>query len=146
MDLAIAGDSGPSVLLGHGDGTFQPAVGRDVRLSGIATGDFNGDGQLDLVTVDDRWNMAAIVSIWMNACGSAGPGLNIKRDGASISISWPAAPMGSVSTNRHLLEFSTSFATAMWLPVNLRAGHNNGRWELTMPVNQSQSFFRLRKP
>ena len=53
LDLATAdeGLNKASVLLGNGDGTFQPHVdyntGSDSRQ--VATGDFNGDGRLDLV-------------------------------------------------------------------------------------------------
>jgi hypothetical protein len=57
-DLVVANNgfndgaaSSLSLLLGNGDGTFQPAVQLDVRPNpfGVAVGDFNGDGHLDLV-------------------------------------------------------------------------------------------------
>jgi hypothetical protein len=43
-----------SVLLGNGDGTFQPQrrFGASPRPFGLAAGDFNNDGLTDLVTVD----------------------------------------------------------------------------------------------
>ncbi len=55
MDLAVDGlnpatgsSNGVFVLLGNGDGTFQPAIQYD--LSGpLAVGDFNGDGKLDIL-------------------------------------------------------------------------------------------------
>ncbi len=46
------GNSTVGVMLGNGDGTFQPAVTYDTgdpRSSTVAVGDFNGDGKLDLV-------------------------------------------------------------------------------------------------
>ncbi|HEV2175947.1 MAG TPA: FG-GAP-like repeat-containing protein [Terriglobia bacterium] len=56
LDLAVANSNsgGVSILLGNGDGTFQPAVcyeqaGGSSTLW-VAIGDFNGDGILDLAT------------------------------------------------------------------------------------------------
>jgi hypothetical protein len=49
------GDGAAQVLLGNGDGTFQPAVSYDSGgpfTYSIAVGDFNGDGKLDLVVAD----------------------------------------------------------------------------------------------
>ena len=45
-----------SVLLGNGDGTFQPHIdsglGNNQYVDSLAVGDFNRDGKLDLATVD----------------------------------------------------------------------------------------------
>jgi hypothetical protein len=49
--LVVNGNFSVSVLLGNGDGTFQPQVITSIvtdRLSDISVGDFNGDGKLDL--------------------------------------------------------------------------------------------------
>ncbi len=53
LDLAVANSYGKvSILLGNGEGTFQPAVTYAVAVSlgftFVAAGDFNGDGNLDL--------------------------------------------------------------------------------------------------
>ena len=59
LDLAVPNQyGGPvfnlSVLLGNGDGTFRPQVAYPTGICpvSIATGDFNGDGTLDLVTAN----------------------------------------------------------------------------------------------
>ncbi len=71
LDLAVAGannDVGSgvvSVLLGKGDGTFQPAVDYTVGNipDAIVTGDFNGDGRLDLAVVNNEIDSSSSVSV-----------------------------------------------------------------------------------
>jgi hypothetical protein len=47
-------DTAVNLMLGNGDGTFQSAsaILSGINYSGAATGDFNGDGKLDLVVSD----------------------------------------------------------------------------------------------
>ncbi len=53
-DIAVISplDNTLDILLGNGDGTFQPPVpyGVDVSPHWVAVGDFNGDGKADIVT------------------------------------------------------------------------------------------------
>ena len=54
--VSLAGSANAiSVLLGNGDGTFQSAINYPVGSSpqGIALGDVNGDGQVDIVSADE---------------------------------------------------------------------------------------------
>ncbi len=51
LDLAIADSYAVEVLLGNGDGTFQPPIFYSTGLSGyeyMVAGDFTGDGRIDL--------------------------------------------------------------------------------------------------
>jgi hypothetical protein len=48
IDLAVSSDNGVSVLLGNGDGTFQPPVLVTGASGALVTGDFRGDGRTDL--------------------------------------------------------------------------------------------------
>ncbi len=68
IDLAVdnssfGGDGGVSVLLGNGDGTFQPQVSYAVGQfpSSIVAGDFSGDGRTDLVVANAFSNDVSVL-------------------------------------------------------------------------------------
>ena len=68
LDLAVASNSGPvgvvSILLGNGDGTFQPYTSYGtggLNVDAITAGDFNQDGILDLVTFDHNIDSASVL-------------------------------------------------------------------------------------
>ncbi len=72
LDAAVASGgtakypaSGVAVSLGNGDGTFTEANGSPMAvgnyLSAIVTGDFNGDGKLDLAMTDSAGNAVIIL-------------------------------------------------------------------------------------
>jgi hypothetical protein len=60
--MPTAGSNAVSILLDKSDGTFEPApvVATGQWPLGIATGDFNGDGNLDLVTTNDDVNTVSV--------------------------------------------------------------------------------------
>lgn len=69
MDLAISGDTGVDVLMGNGDGTFQPAHTIHTSVThAIAVADMNNDGIPDLV-VTTRYNVEVMLG---NGNGSFG--------------------------------------------------------------------------
>jgi hypothetical protein len=83
-DLAIANHEKPhlTVLLGEGRGGFAPAVNSPFFVKvkphphGVATGDFNGDGNLDLVT--DSWADDRLAVLFGDGKGSfATPGTDV---------------------------------------------------------------------
>jgi hypothetical protein len=62
-----SGQGSVSILLGNGDGTFQPQMDFAVKgynAGSVAAGDFNGDGNLDLAVVDVGTSGSA-VGIWL---------------------------------------------------------------------------------
>ena len=65
LDLVIANGSSNSVsvLLGNGDGTFQPAMSYPVGPSPIAVkiGDFNGDGKPDIFVVNSDSSVSVLL-------------------------------------------------------------------------------------
>ena len=80
-DLAFANHSLKSltVLLGDGLGGFKPAPGSPVTVlsyphtHGVAAGDFNGDGRLDLVT--DSWGENKVTVVFGDGGGFSSPGV-----------------------------------------------------------------------
>jgi hypothetical protein len=76
LDLAVANheENHLTVLLGDGNGGFTPApnspVAVEVRphVHGVATGDLNGDGNLDLVT--DSWANDQVVALFGDGKGN----------------------------------------------------------------------------
>jgi hypothetical protein len=139
-DFLVLG-RGISVLLGKGDGTFQRALSYDARPNGysVAVADFNGDGRLDFVTIRGAGS-SDVASVWLNTSCSAGHNLAIARSGSAFTLSWPFPSSG------YVLEASTSLSPATWKAAAAVPVNNNGRWEVTTPANQSQGYFRLRKP
>src|SRR5207247_456735 len=65
LDLAVsnAGSNTVSVLLGNGNGTFQPAgnFGTGGTPQSVATGDFNSDGRLDLAVANTGSNTVSVL-------------------------------------------------------------------------------------
>jgi hypothetical protein len=60
LDVAAIGDY-LSVLLGNGDGTFQPPVNYTALGETIAVGDFNRDGNLDLVIGNENSSVSVFL-------------------------------------------------------------------------------------
>jgi hypothetical protein len=81
LDVAQIGDSDTSnpatlaIMLGNGDGTFQPAIDTQIAPGALAEGDFNGDGKLDLAV--SSFNTDTVSILLGNGDGTfiAGPSI-----------------------------------------------------------------------
>ena len=66
LDLVMVNDDDVglvAILLGNGDGTFQPPITYATGIDPVyvATGDFNGDGKLDLAVANSNSNNVAVL-------------------------------------------------------------------------------------
>jgi hypothetical protein len=83
--LANFGTDNVSVLLGRGDGTFQPAVNYAAGggCQSVAAGDFNGDGRLDVAfSPSTVGTLNGTLAVTDNAAGSPPDG------GAHRDVCW----------------------------------------------------------
>jgi hypothetical protein len=78
-----------SVLLGKGDGTFTAAnnyfVGSLGSLTAVAVGDFNGDGKLDVLAIDQNSACECLVTFLGNGDGTLQTGVKETLVGLSLS-------------------------------------------------------------
>ena len=111
-DIAVstATGSGVSVLLGLGTGTFTPPVPSESSsyLSGVAAGDFNGDGWADAAAANSSGNSA---SVFVN--DQTWPPL----DAPSASITDASVTEGN--TGSIVANFTVSLSAAYNLPVTI---------------------------
>ena len=97
----------------------------------------NADGKPDLAVPAYYFN-----DVWvlLNTCVSESPALVAVRLNSTLAISWPFPSAGFV------LESTTSLSLTNWQSAAEPATTNNNRLEVSVPLDQSQRFFRLRKP
>ncbi|MGA2742533.1 MAG: VCBS repeat-containing protein, partial [Bryobacteraceae bacterium] len=85
QDLAVVSLEGLGILLGNGDGTFQPLANiRDAFGNALAVGDFNGDGNLDLVVGYTQFNTLDL--LLGNGDGTFQPILNVPAASNAIAL------------------------------------------------------------
>jgi len=92
-----------AILLGNGDGTFQPAQTSAGQPSTypLAAGDFNGDGRLDLAAIQGAYPSLSTVSVNLQTTASLSPGvlsfaptlLNATRSGTVTLTNLGTAPL-----------------------------------------------------
>jgi FtsP/CotA-like multicopper oxidase with cupredoxin domain len=68
------------------------------------------------------------------------PALAVRRDGASVSLSWPGSELGWT------LESSTEPNGMVWGPVMQPPAVVGGRWTVTVTELTGERFYRLMKP
>jgi VCBS repeat protein/HYDIN/CFA65/VesB family protein/ASPM-SPD-2-Hydin domain-containing protein len=109
LDLAATALVGLSssevgVLLGNGDGTFQPVQNYPGGRAdfGLAVGDFNGDHQLDLVVADAFIDTSSAIMVLNTGVVSFSP---------TTPLSFPAQLVGTTSTSQTVTLTNTATTT-----------------------------------
>jgi hypothetical protein len=120
-DLVIMDDysTGFQVLLGNGDGTFQPPIDTQLNTSlNFAVGDFNSDGKTDVVVTTSA-NGQTLVSIYL----SNGDGTF--RLGVQFAESFGGITVADVNNDRKLDLVFTSFGQ----PLLVMLGNGDGTFQ-----------------
>ena len=149
LDLAVANTDGDtvSVLLGNGDGTFQPQVTYAVGSGpdAIVAGDFTGDGRLDLAVANCGSNDVSV--LLGNGDGTFQPQVDRTRWGRTQPPSWRATSPATASLDLAVANYGSNDVSVLlgngdgtFQPqVDLRGGvgprcHRGGRLQRRRPA------------
>src|SRR5262249_7414335 len=118
LDLAVTGDLYKiSVVIGNGDGTFQNFIDfpSGSMPEGIATGDFNGDGRLDLAVTNRGDNT---ISIFLQATTVAPSDTSLSFGLQLVGTTSPAQTVTLTNTGPIALNISSITASGDFLQRN----------------------------
>ncbi len=130
-----------SVLLGNGDGTFQPkqsfthAEGFRAMSWGSHFVDFNGDGRLDIISVAQMGSAPYTSALGVALSHGPKPDCNL---GCQLTIQSTPGRSGNI-----VLETSTNLNT--WAPIATNAKPINP-WPVVVPNSTSVHYYRTYRP
>jgi dienelactone hydrolase len=127
LDMAVADASGStvSILLGNGDGTFQPPVNYSTgAATALAIGDLNGDGKLDLAVANQNGTVSILLG---NGDGTFLPATDL-----SVGSNLEAVAVGDFNSDGKLDLAVADYATG---EVLVLLGNGNGTFQT--PVSYS---------
>jgi len=146
LDIVTAnsGDNTVLVLLGHGDGTFQPAVtyavtdanGNGIGPNAVAVGDFNGDGNLDIVTANIGDDTVSV--LLGNGDGAFQPAVTYAVGNSPFSVA-----VGDFNGHPDIVTAGDSTAEDSMVSVLLGNGNGTFQPAVTYAEGFSLAFFSV---
>jgi hypothetical protein len=158
LDVAVAdyalfgGPGGVSVLLGNGDGTFQPAatypdpLGINGNITQVRAVDFNDDGIPDLVV--SQYGVSVMSVMLGNGDGTFGPYQNFvfansPGDFQPIGLTWGRPDFAITNTVPNRIQVLRGFTSTYYntgsLPISIQAADLRGNGILDLVVANRQS-------
>lgn len=131
VQLAQVGTFGIGVLIGNGDGTFQPVVSYalSAQARAVAAGDFNKDGKIDLVATTGNLNSNGISVLLGNGDGTFQSAID-----TSLTFSTLGLVLADFNQDGNL-DIAAGAGTYPTYSVVLLYGNGNGSFQAQPPLS-----------
>ena len=132
-------DSGISVLLGNGDGTFQPAMTilPPFPFTAIGIGDWNRDGKLDIIAVGQSGAISEAGVLLGNGDGTFTPGATYLLDSSPEAV--------AVEDFNRDGKLDVAIADGEGIGIAVLLGNGDGTFRMQFSIVQSFQVPLLRR-
>jgi len=128
MDLAVGDGDGVAILLGNGNGTFQPEADYGSGMTGpLSAGDFNNDGKLDVLGISSIGELAVILG---NGNGTFGLPLNSPVGGNSTYAHAFAVADFNADGKLDVAALATNSENAQQPQLQIMLGNGDGTFSI----------------
>jgi hypothetical protein len=138
-DLAVPTNTGIDILLGNGDGTFRaPILTSTSGFGPITVGDFNGDGNLDIVFSGPYYSPGIQVFLG-NGDGTFMPGSAYNNSGGSGTGVFTADFNGDGKLDFEIGYYCPNYSYPCGVAVFL--GNGDGTFQIPTTANAAQEYY-----